>query len=132
MNATGMCGGFNCNTWTCPKCDHIIPEGYSAREVAYEEEFCCGKEGDGVKGRLIKEARRYIKEYGFRSAAEIVSHCTAFAYETNLFDKYPEGRTRSPSWIEEIPCDDIHTVEYANKQTEQYRRKDLFYYNPSK
>ena len=71
---------------------------------------------------LIEKARDIIRDRGFASASELVSELAAYCHEEGIPPSiFPEGLI---GIIEEIVCDDIYSVEYANKATE------LFYYNP--
>jgi len=69
---------------------------------------------------LIERTRDVIRSFGFRSAVQLAVDLACLRVESEAIF----------SIFEQIPCEDIFVVEYANKETADYRRKDLYYYQP--
>jgi len=73
---------------------------------------------------FVDNIRQEIREEGYMAATMLAGRIVVWAKEHGL-----EGLDYEKV-IAELPCQDIHTVEYANSQTVDYRRKDLYYFNP--
>ena len=81
------------------------------------------------KETIIAQARNQIREAGFASAMTITFDIAKFIIHNGI--EFEDGMDDLHRIIvEEITCEDIHKVEYANQSTEDHRRKDLFYYLP--
>ncbi len=77
---------------------------------------------------IIEKDRDMIREKGFYSAVELVLELVAYCTKEGIPpSQFSDDITKI---LDDIVCDDIHSVEYANKATEDHKRKDLFYYNP--
>jgi len=76
--------------------------------------------------QFIEHMRQEIREEGFLSVMKLAARIVLRARE-NGFESMDYERVLS-----ELPCDDIHVVEYTNSQVADYRVKDLYYYNPRK
>ena len=74
---------------------------------------------------FVENIRQEIREEGFMSAVQlaavVVNRAREFSVNANPIEV-----------IGQIPCADIHHVEYANWLTKDYRRKDLYYFHPGK
>ena len=82
---------------------------------------------------LRNHAHGVIKDRGYVSAVELATLLSAFWYES----EYRGAEVDIMSVIESIeqmrgqpPNGMFHMVEFARADTEEFRRKDLFYYNP--
>jgi hypothetical protein len=82
---------------------------------------------------LRNHAHGLIMEKGFVSATELAALLSAFWYES----EHRKAEVDIIAVIESIdqmegqPSNGMfHRVEFAREDTEQFRRKDLFYYNP--
>ena len=73
--------------------------------------------------QFVEHMRQEIREEGFMSGVSL-------AARTVLRGKEAKFLTDCDRVLAAIPCDDIRTVEYANSQTVEYRRKTLYYFNP--
>jgi hypothetical protein len=70
----------------------------------------------------ISRAQDFIRESGYVSAMELCVRlvpCTVGTDLSVIEDVLPQ-----------VVCEDIHRVEYAKKESVDYRRKDLYYYCP--
>lgn len=74
--------------------------------------------------KFVDNIRQEIREEGYMAATKIAVRIVVWAKEHGL--EIPDYE----KVIAELPCQDIHTIEYANSQTVEYRRKDLYYFNP--
>lgn len=73
---------------------------------------------------FVNNIRQEIREEGYLAATKLAARVVVRAKENNL-----EGLDYEKV-IAALPCQDIHVLEYANSQTAEYRRKDLYYFNP--
>jgi hypothetical protein len=72
---------------------------------------------------FVNRMRQEIRDAGFMSATRLATIVVVDAREHELYADPLEI-------LSMIPCEDIKKVEYANTQTAEYRRKDLYYYSP--
>ena len=71
--------------------------------------------------KLIEDARQLIRKQGFLKSIDLM-------LRLNIARKYPEVNVSN--LFDCLPCEDVHRVEYTNCYVEDFRVKDLFYYNP--
>jgi hypothetical protein len=80
---------------------------------------------------LRNHAHNVIKERGFVSAVELAALLSAYWYESEFCKNAEVDIVAVIDSLDQSPDDSMfHRVEYAREDTEQFRRKDLFYYNP--
>ena len=77
-----------------------------------------------TREEFVKSIRQEIREDGFMAASKLVVRIVDLAMELDV--EIPDA----VEVLAEIPCEDIHVQEYANWMTKEYRRKDLYYFNP--
>jgi len=73
--------------------------------------------------KFVESMRQEIREEGFMSAIKLAGRTVTRAKEKELSIDYERVMAL-------LPCADIHVIEYANSITAEYRRKDLYYFNP--
>ena len=73
---------------------------------------------------FIENVRQDVREEGFMSAVKLAVRIVERARDFNPPHIDPHNI------LPRIACEDIIKVEYCNWTTKDYRRKDLFYYNP--
>lgn len=74
---------------------------------------------------FVENIRQEIRENGFISATQLLPLLMKRAIEFGVEIVRPEHI------IDELPCEDIKVIEYANWLTHEYRRKDLYYFSPA-
>jgi hypothetical protein len=84
---------------------------------------------------LINKAHELIKSKGYISASELVMRLVEFWY-TDILKKdecVEYDLDKLVPLIDKHIADGkiFHKVEYCNESTEEFRIKDLFYYNPT-
>ena len=72
---------------------------------------------------FVESMRQEIREEGFMSGVKLAGRIVLRANEQELAIDYE-------CVLSLLPCKDIHVMEYANSMTAEYRRKNLYYYNP--
>lgn len=72
---------------------------------------------------FVENIRQEIREEGFMSATKLAG---VIAQRTKEFKVNAGG----DEVMSQIPCEDIHVIEYANWLTKDYRLKDLYYFRP--
>ena len=72
---------------------------------------------------FVENIRQELREDGYMAATRLAGVIVARAKEF-------EVNANALEVIAMIPCEDIHTVEYANWLTKDYRRKDMYYFVP--
>ena len=73
--------------------------------------------------QFVEHMRQEVREEGFMSSTKLAGRMVLRAKEREL-------NVNPHEVLESLPCDDIHVIEYANSVTVEYRRKDLYYFNP--
>jgi hypothetical protein len=83
-----------------------------------------------IEEEIISIGRDKVRERGFVSAVELVCYLVS-AWINTVQKGVKRNNVDFVELLKFIPdgkC--FHSVEYANKETEDFRRKDLFYYCP--
>lgn len=73
--------------------------------------------------KFVDSMRQEVREEGFMAATKLACRIVARAKERE-FD------VDALKVLDALPCSDIRVLEYANSMTVEYRRKDLYYFNP--
>lgn len=76
---------------------------------------------------VVEHARHTVRIYGFMSASQLSVEVISFIHENK--DSFVES-VECLNVLDNLKCDDIHSVEYTNSVVKDYRVKDLFYFNP--
>lgn len=79
---------------------------------------------------LVDVLRNMIQEKGYVALTELASNLVAYLYETEPDIAHNISHEKIMEIMGLLENEKIHRVEYANAETEDFRRKDLFYYNP--
>ena len=82
------------------------------------------KGNDMTFDEFVDNIRQEIREEGYMAATKLAARIVVRAEERDLKGLDYERV------LTELPCQDIHVLEYANSITVEYRRKDLYYFNP--
>ena len=80
--------------------------------------------------KITSIAAELVRENGFMSANQLIA--ALFAWYSDSTDKGKIDTNMFMISLSDVTkFDDIHAVEYANSSTSSFRRKDLYYFNPS-
>lgn len=73
--------------------------------------------------QFVEHMRQEIREEGYMTAIKMAARVVLRAKECDFNGDYERV-------FAELPCEDIHVVEYTNLFVAEYRVKDLYYFNP--
>lgn len=76
--------------------------------------------------KLIEVARQRVRDMGYINSINLAGWLCAWTYSNGTW----EEKWDLTEIMIQVPCSDIHVVEYTNWEVKDYRIKDLFYYNP--
>ena len=79
---------------------------------------------------LIDIVREAIRTAGFMSAVKLAGVIIERAVNFKINKLVVDWPIFVEGILKKIPCKDILTVEYTNALTQDYRRKDLYYFLP--
>lgn len=83
--------------------------------------------------KLIDSARDEIRKKGYMNAIEaaIFFHRKYSDYLVTITSANAARLHKNiEQLLEQIPCSDIHSVNYTSKEVEEFRVKTLYYYLP--